>query len=215
MILCGSKTHTAATDVDKSALDACVVPSGGVLLNRSFWFLRHGETDWNKQILAQGQVEIPLNQTGLEQARQAAQTLRGRGIERIYTSPLSRAQRTAQIVAEALGVPVAIEPELIEAAFGEQEGQPMAEWFQGWVDERATPVRGESFADLRQRVVRAVNRCVSADDAPVLLVAHGGFMRALRAEMGLERNVRTPNAAPLQCCPPEQDGVWTLLSPPA
>src|SRR5690242_19897803 len=52
----------------------------------AFWFLRHGETDWNAQGLSQGNVDIPLNKVGLEQARRAARTLEGqRGEDRIAT----------------------------------------------------------------------------------------------------------------------------------
>ena len=63
-----------------------------------FWFLRHGETDWNAQGLSQGNVDIPLNPTGYAQARSAAERLRRRGIATIVTSPLARARVTAEIV---------------------------------------------------------------------------------------------------------------------
>ena len=51
---------------------------GMSLIPQTFWFLRHGETDWNAKFLAQGNVEVPLNATGLHQARQAAEMLRNR-----------------------------------------------------------------------------------------------------------------------------------------
>ena len=76
------------------------------IIPRPFWFLRHGETDWNAQNLAQGNVDIPLNEHGLAQARAAAAALIGRGIEVIAASPLGRARQTADIAAAALGVPV-------------------------------------------------------------------------------------------------------------
>ncbi len=63
---------------------------------RAFWFLRHGETDWNAQGLSQGSIDIPLNATGIAQAAAAAQTLRDRGIASIVSSPLSRARDTAR-----------------------------------------------------------------------------------------------------------------------
>jgi len=59
-----------------------------------FWFLRHGETDWNAQGISQGNVDIPLNATGIAQARAAAERLRNRGIATIVASPLSRARVT-------------------------------------------------------------------------------------------------------------------------
>jgi 2,3-bisphosphoglycerate-dependent phosphoglycerate mutase len=174
-----------------------------------FWFLRHGETDWNAQHLSQGNIDIPLNPTGIAQAREAAVRLRNRGIATIVTSPLSRAQDTAQIVADTLGLPIALDEGLREVSFGVQEGQPMTEWFSAWVEGTFTPELAESFADLRARAKAAINRAL-AQPAPVLVVAHGALFRALRAEMGLEPNVRTPNATPFWCEPCEPAWALTL-----
>src|SRR4051794_4104739 len=95
----------------------------------SFWVLRPGGTDWNARNLAQGNVDIPLNATGLAQARSAAQLLRGKTIGAIVASPLSRAKITAEIAAEAIGLPVEIDSDLHECAYGVMEAQPMTEWF--------------------------------------------------------------------------------------
>jgi probable phosphoglycerate mutase len=177
-----------------------------MLLARPFWFLRHGETDWNAQGLSQGNIDIPLNPTGIAQAQAAAILMRNRGVASIVTSPLSRAKDTADTVAAVLGLPVAIEDGLREVSFGAQEGQPMTEWFSDWVAGHYTPEDAESFACLRARAVAAVNRALAAP-APVLIVAHGALFRALRAEMGLEPNVRTPNAMPFFC---EPGTPWSL-----
>jgi broad specificity phosphatase PhoE len=176
-----------------------------------FWFLRHGETDWNAQGLSQGSTDIPLNSVGIEQARRAALTFAA-GIEltTIVSSPLIRARRTAEIVAEALKLPVAIEPDLREVEFGEQEGKPMGDWYDEWIDGHYTPTGGESFASLYERVVGAVNRC-TALPAPVLVVAHGALFRALRLAFGHKPNVRTPNALPIRCTPPAPgEAIWQI-----
>jgi broad specificity phosphatase PhoE len=176
---------------------------------RAFWFLRHGETDWNAQGLSQGQVDIPLNPTGLAQAHAAAGLLRGRGIVSIVSSPLSRARDTADIVAAALGLGVSLQDDLREVAFGVHEGTPMGgAWFPEWVDGTSTPEGAESFVALRARAVAALTTAL-AHPAPVLVVAHGALFRALRAEMGLPANVRTPNALPLFC---EPGTPWTLTA---
>lgn len=178
----------------------------------AFWFLRHGETDWNAQGLSQGSTDIPLNAVGLHQARRAARTLQGTGIATIVASPLSRARVTAEIVAEALGLPVAFDEDLREVAFGEQEGQPMGDWYDDWIAGHYTPAGAESFATLLARAVAAVNRA-TARPAPVLVVAHGALFRALRLALGHEPNVRTPNALPIRCEPPgdgEGGRVWRV-----
>ena len=163
-----------------------------------FWFLRHGETDWNAQFLSQGNVDIPLNAKGVEQARIAAQRLRNRGIASIVASPLSRARDTADAVAAVLGRQVVLDEGLREVSFGVMEGQVMSTWFDDWVAGRFTPEGAESFVELRKRAVAAINRAL-LHEVPVLVVAHGALFRALRAEMGLEPNIRTPNATPYWC----------------
>jgi probable phosphoglycerate mutase len=173
---------------------------------RAFWFLRHGETDWNAKGLSQGSVDVPLNSTGVEQARAAAALLRHQGIASLLSSPLSRARATAEVVAETLGLPITTDEALREVAFGVKEGHPMSAWFDRWVEGDFTPEGAEPFTALRRRAVATLNR-VLEHPAPVLVVSHGGLFRALRAEMGLPANVRTPNGVPFWC---EPGTPWTL-----
>ena len=167
----------------------------------AFWFLRHGETDWNAEGLSQGHTDIPLNAVGISQAQRAALALVDRGIVTIIASPLSRALRTAEIVAEALALPVATDAGLMEVGFGVEEGRPMGDWYDSWIEGSFTPEGAESFQALHDRAVAAVNRATSKP-GPVLVVAHGALFRALRLALGHAPNVRTPNALPLWCEPP-------------
>jgi probable phosphoglycerate mutase len=177
-----------------------------------FWFLRHGETDWNAQGLSQGRTDIPLNQVGLAQARRAARTLLPLGIASVVASPLSRARVTAEIAATALGLPVAFDEDLAEVNFGSQEGLPMGDWYDDWIAGDYTPAGAESFAGLRARAVAGINRAL-AQPGPVLVVAHGALFRALRQAVGLEANVRTPNALPLHLQPPGPGAAaWTITA---
>jgi probable phosphoglycerate mutase len=179
-----------------------------VLTATPFWFLRHGETDWNVQYLSQGNVDIPLNAKGVAQAAAAAQRLRNRGIASIVSSPLSRARDTADAVAAVLDREVMLDEGLREVSFGVMEGQVMSTWFDDWVAGRFTPEGAETFVALRHRAVAAINRAL-LQPAPVLVVAHGALFRALRAEMGLEPNIRTPNATPYWCEPASP--AWKLV----
>ncbi|MCS6890960.1 MAG: histidine phosphatase family protein [Rhodovarius sp.] len=179
-----------------------------------FWFLRHGETDWNARGLSQGTTDIPLNAVGRLQAERAARALIGRGIATIVTSPLARAHATAETVGRVLGLPVSIDPDLREVAFGEQEGQPMADWYDDWIAGRFTPRGAETFAALTARAVAAINRA-TALPGPVLVVAHGAFWRAFRHAAGLPANIRTPNALPLAVEPPAGPGQpWRMTALP-
>ena len=181
------------------------------LLPVAFWFMRHGETDWNKADRTQGRTDVPLNEHGIAQAHAAAARLQKRDIRAVACSPLGRARQTAEIVAAALGAKVEIHQDLQEANFGEHEGEVMGAWFAAWVAGEATPARGESFAELRVRAQAAMNHVLAAP-GPMLIVAHGAFFRAVRAEMGFPAAVRTPNGVPLFCQP--RSGAWEMSELP-
>jgi broad specificity phosphatase PhoE len=80
------------------------------MLPRSFYFVRHGETDWNKEGRIQGHTDIPLNATGRQQAEHAAPVFLRRPIDIIVTSNLSRAYETASIINAALQKPPVSSP---------------------------------------------------------------------------------------------------------
>jgi broad specificity phosphatase PhoE len=182
-----------------------------LLTPTGFWFIRHGETDWNAQNLSQGDIDIPLNAVGRAQAQSAAALMKGHRLATIVSSTLSRALDTARAVSEVTGVPVETDDGLRETKFGEQEGKPMGDWYDDWIAGTYTPAGAETFADLRARAAAAVNRAI-AKPAPVLVVGHGGLFRAVRSAMGLVPNLRTPNAVPIYCQPPTAPGeAWTLL----
>jgi probable phosphoglycerate mutase len=180
-----------------------------------FWYLRHGQTDWNAQNLAQGAVDIPLNAEGLRQAEVAAGRLHGRGVTAIFSSPLERARVTAGVVSKVIGLPVTVVPDLHEVAFGVMEGKPMFEgdWFQRWNTAQSTPDQAESFEALRSRAVLTLNAVLETVPGPVLFVGHGAFFRALRAAMGLDPTNRLPNATPIFCQPPAEAGPPWRLEP--
>lgn len=86
------------------------------------FLVRHGETEWNRQRRLQGRTDIPLNDAGLAEARKAAKALRDVNFDRIFTSPLQRARKTAEILRGSREIPITAEPLLIEVSFGIGEG---------------------------------------------------------------------------------------------
>ncbi|WP_162893257.1 histidine phosphatase family protein [Microbacterium halotolerans] len=88
--------------------------------------IRHGQTDWNLAGRIQGSSDIPLNETGRDQARDAGRRLSGRGFTKVVSSTLVRASETAQLVAAQLGLtgPDERVPDLVERAYGAAEGVP-------------------------------------------------------------------------------------------
>ncbi len=173
-----------------------------------FWFLRHGETDYNAVGLSQGALDISLNATGRAQAEAAAPLLAGQGIIAIISSPMQRTRETTDIINEFLGLPVFYEPELREVIFGGMEGKPLLPWFPEWLEGNYTPPNAESFGQVLTRVEAAMTRILTRP-GPVLVVAHGGVFRALRDLMALPKQGLTPNAIPLYCAPAESG--WDVM----
>ena len=153
-------------------------------LTRSpFYYIRHGQTDWNARKTCVGQVDVPLNGNGIAQAKVAAPVVQALNPSAIFYSPLARARLTASIVGDAARVSLIPEPGLREVCLGIKEGQPeddpsddfVSAWLAGANIEGA-----ETFSLFRDRVITAVNRCLSyASAAPPLIVAHSGVFMAL------------------------------------
>jgi broad specificity phosphatase PhoE len=136
---------------------------------------RHGETDWNAEGRLQGHTDTPLNELGRRQARRLAEELSGDGIDAVYSSDLARARDTAEIVAERLGLPVGLDPDLRERDWGTWEGLTGAE------RERVELV-GETTEAHRERTLRSLRSIASAHPkGRVLVVTHGGSMRRVQA----------------------------------
>lgn len=151
--------------------------------------VRHGETDWNRDRRIQGTTDIPLNDTGRQQARDAAAALLGTLADRpvlMVSSDLARARETAQIMAAELGLPAPRQyQDLRERAYGEAEGISSDEFLERWGDWHTADVPGaETRPHLRARALRALRR-VGADarraTAPVaaslIVVTHGALIR--------------------------------------
>lgn len=182
-----------------------------MLTPRRFYFLRHGETDWNRAHVAQGQTDVELNDAGRAQAAAAAPLLLGRGITRVVASPLRRARETAGIVARTLHLPVVVIEELKEAAWGRCEGTPMGEWFREWKLGR-TPEGAEPYEEYLERARRAVDAALQFE-APVLVVAHGGTYWAIERETGVRLPGEIPNSTPMVHEPPTAARPAWAVSP--
>jgi len=100
-----------------------------------FYFIRHGQTDWNKERRYMGQTDIPLNATGIAQAQTAAQNLQKISFSKIFSSPLQRALQTATIIGQTTNKEVIIIDELKEGCWGVMEGKDKGDeaWYDHWI----------------------------------------------------------------------------------
>jgi probable phosphoglycerate mutase len=153
---------------------------------------RHGQTDWNLQRRWQGHADPPLNETGRAEAQALGETLGGLGVEAIYSSDLVRARETAEIMAARLGLDVQVDRRLREVDVGEWAGLTTAEVEERFPDGHRRRREGmtgwesgEPYEVMERRVVEALHEIAGAHPAgPVLVVTHGGPVRAARAACG-------------------------------
>jgi uncharacterized phosphatase len=144
----------------------------------TFALIRHGQTDWNAERRLQGSTDIPLNDVGRGQARDAVAVVSGYAWDAIVSSPLSRAAETADLIAAGLGLTVARRlPELIERSFGPAEG------LQAGPELDALRIEGgfrgaESEDEAAHRGLTALEELAEEfRGGRVLVVAHGTLLR--------------------------------------
>ncbi len=155
------------------------------------WLVRHGQTDWNIEGRYQGQADTALNPTGIEEAGRAAQQLADRPFQKVYSSDLTRAKQTAELIARPRNVIIQVDPRLREISLGEWEGQLFnliqGRYPQDVAQRELTPLTfrapgGESIEDIWERVKQAVNEIAAQNPGEeVVLVSHGLVLAALLA----------------------------------
>lgn len=150
--------------------------------------VRHGETDENAADRFQGRLNTHLNARGREQSRALALRLAGEGLRELYSSPLSRARETAQIVGGRLGLEPIYDERLMEADTGAWTGRLYADViaaapddFAAWraVSKSFRFPGGESVREQAARVAAALEDVRAAGALPALVVCHGGAIRSV------------------------------------
>jgi probable phosphoglycerate mutase len=170
-------------------------------------FIRHGETDWNRRQCFQGQIDVPLNGNGLEQAARLGARLAAEPHDAIFSSDLQRAQQTAAPVAAAWGQQPVLVPGLREQCFGVWEGldfpaiqEKYPDLWPQWLEQDADFALpgGESLAQFHARVIDAVKGLAAqAPGRRLAIVTHGGVLDMLwRTAQGL------PLKGPRECAIP-------------
>jgi 2,3-bisphosphoglycerate-dependent phosphoglycerate mutase len=179
--------------------------------------LRHGQSQWNLENRFTGWVDVPLSPKGEDEARAAGEKLRGRRIDKLFTSSLKRAIDTATLALDAAGlrdVPVERDEALNERMYGDLQGLDKAEAATKWGDAQikiwrrsydVRPPGGESLADTAARVLPYWEQRIRPELAAgknVLVAAHGNSLRALFMHLdGLTREqvlvLEIPTGQPL------------------
>ena len=175
-----------------------------------FYFIRHGQTDWNAKEMWQGWTDIPLNETGHAQAHSAVSILSGKGITRIVSSPLIRAHKTAEIINEHFRVPLQLIEGLKECSLGILEGmvkdKSLASKGLHYV---ALAGKGEHADEFKLRIANALHDALDPQNT-TLIVAHGGVYWAIMEMIGF-KDQRSHNCVPYLFVPPKDNqSSWTV-----
>lgn len=162
----------------------------------NIYLIRHGETDWNLKLKIQGQADVPLNETGREQARLTAMKLAGIPVNIAYTSPLIRARETAEVVLAGRNCPLYTDNLLKEISYGIREGQSLQlirkcqffrlhNYFRH--PERYIPPRGgETIPELKARCQAFLEGKVYGYESGfsnMMIFTHGAFIKAMLSIM--------------------------------
>ena len=179
--------------------------------------LRHGESQWNLENRFTGWVDVPLSPRGIQEAKNAGDTLRGFTFDRAFTSVRVRAIETLRLVLDAIGqsnIPIEKDKALNERMYGELQGLNKTETVKKYGEAQVKiwrrsydvrPPGGESLKDTAERVLPYYERTIKPSllkGETILVAAHGNSLRALIMELEqlsreqvLELNI--PTGAPL------------------
>lgn len=143
------------------------------------YLIRHGQTDWNVQGRFQGREDIPLNEKGIEQAKACGEVLQGGIFKAVISSPLSRASKTAEIIAEYVSVnEIIIEEEITERDFSKVSGMTPEEreafYASGEPDDK------EPWDDLCNRMFASLRKYAEQFDGEnIIMISHGASINSV------------------------------------
>lgn len=155
------------------------------------YLVRHGQTEYNKLRRIQGTQDHPLTEEGLEDAKKCAKALKDKEIHGLFSSPLKRAQSTAEIIGEEIGLKVRLDDRLKERFFGKIEGESydsVALSYDFW-DELDTyyPDHGiESRSSMDERALSFFKDLEKEGLESVVVVSHGAFIRSILRTLSSE-----------------------------
>lgn len=174
---------------------------------KPFYFIRHGETAWNAERKLQGQTDIPLNDSGMQQAVSLQALVSKLSVTNIFHSPLKRAAQTAELACTSLICPKVALDELKECYYGSLEGKPST----GRSSERTKQpgYDGETNANYSARIIKGVNYALSHEGIP-LIVGHGGTFDMLTCMLNIPY-VNIKNCTLLLFTPPtDSQSPWII-----
>lgn len=156
------------------------------------YFIRHGETDWNRSGRLQGQSDIPLNENGRQSARKAGEALRSTVLDQAFTSPLKRAEETARLILGSRNIPLFADDRIREISFGVREGEAGRDenmmpigCFRAFYEHPDTYTAPEGGEDVRALCARTwdfledITTRTELQHKSVLIATHGAALQSM------------------------------------
>lgn len=188
-----------------------------------FYFVRHGQTDYNKDNKIMGQIDIPLNEVGLEQAQNIAKNIARLNISHIISSPLKRALQTSEIIASTINKPVTVIDELMQNYLGIWEGRNKEEFLNETgienlfkhLKEGGNIEGAESWINFVSRISVGLSSALTKtihNDTPILIVAHKPTYWAISHILNAKIvEIEAKNCGVYFFSPPDSDSnQWTV-----
>ncbi len=150
------------------------------------YLVRHGKTDWNVENRIMGSNDIPLNETGIQEITKAAHFLKGKGIKKIFSSPVNRCVESAQIIANTLRCDIETDNGLRETEFGDWVGK-IYDDLKKEVDFRAyyefpydkVIPNGESFSEFYDRVIDSFIKISEENTQDLIIATHADPIKTI------------------------------------
>ena len=191
---------------------------------KKLYLFRHGETDWNKEGRIQCCIDIELNENGLKQAKINAKNLKDKGIEHVYASPLKRAYKTGEILADEIGAGIEIVEDLKELIGGDCEGLTRQqiierigeENYELFAHSRQENMdfgypNGETKREVRNRITKAIeNICKTTPYNTIAIASHGFVLREFIRNTDFEDD-STPKNCEIVEAEYENDGKIKII----
>ena len=170
---------------------------------KKIYFVRHGQTDYNLKKIAQGRLDIPLNATGISQAEQMSENLKNTKIDIIYSSPLSRAYKTAEIINKHHNVKLVADERLSELDIGTMAGNISIDDWKNFgrieILDNFRKYNAESMQELYNRVVNFYQEIENSQYENILIVSHSGVYHKVYRYLHNLMDFRVKAPTPKNC----------------
>lgn len=176
-----------------------------------FYFVRHGETDWNLQRKIMGQTDIDLNEKGVNQAYNAAYELVNVEVSKVFSSPLKRAYRTGQLIAEVCQIEQEVIDDFKERKWGVAEGLNNGGTI-SFLSDINLPEGAEKYQDFENRIFQGVKKMLLSQDSYPVMVAHGGVFKVLAKILCGVSEIACDNGQIFFFTPPLLSNKWDVTA---